>query len=94
MKNYWLYIITNSLETVLYTGVTNNLERRLYEHRHKLVKGFLSKYNLIKLVFFQKFSIAEKAIAAEKKIKGWTRAKKLRLIESINPYWKELDGNY
>ena len=90
MKQYWVYIITNLLETVLYTGMTNNIERRIYEHKHKLIAGFSSKYNLVKIVYLQEFPKPEEAIAAEKKIKGWTRKKKEQLIESINPGWKDI----
>lgn len=91
-KQYYVYIATNKRNTVLYTGVTNNLERRMYEHKHKLIKGFTSKYNIEKLVYFQEFSSPEEAISAEKKIKGWLRIKKIDLIKSINPDFKDLIG--
>lgn len=87
---YWTYIITNEFNTVLYTGVTNNITRRIYEHKNKLIKGFSAKYNLSKLVYLQEFVDINQAIAAEKKIKGWTRAKKNALIESSNPHWIDL----
>lgn len=79
---------------VIYVGVTNNLERRAYEHKNKLVDGFTKKYNLTKLVYFEQFSKVEDAIAAEKKIKGWIRSKKNALIESINPNWDDLSLSF
>ena len=78
----------------LYTGVTNNLERRLYEHKNKLVKGFTEKYNVNKLVYYDSTTDVEAAIAREKQIKGWTRHKKNGLIESINPQWNDLSENW
>ena len=89
MKQYFVYIITNQSKT-LYTGVTNNLERRIYEHKQKLIPGFSSKYNLTKLVYFEVTQDIESAISREKQIKGWLRIKKKRLIESMNPAWKDL----
>lgn len=86
---YYVYILTNKSNT-LYTGVTNNLERRLQEHADKLVPGFTAKYNLNKLIYLDEFKRIEDAIAAEKKIKGWTRKKKMELIKSINPEFKDL----
>ena len=90
MNQYYVYIATNKRNTVLYTGITNNLERRIYQHKQKLIKGFTSKYNIDKLVYFQEFNNPEEAITAEKKIKGWTRAKKIELIKNINPEFKDL----
>ncbi len=85
---YYVYMMTNEHNNVLYTGVTNDLERRVYEHRNHIVKGFTSKYNVEKLVYFEVFNDVNHAIGAEKRIKGWTRAKKNALIESINPeFW-------
>ena len=81
--------MTNKSGT-LYTGVTNNLERRIYEHKHHLVKGFTSKYNIEKLVYFEETNDINAAISREKQIKGWLRKKKIALIESINPGWKDL----
>lgn len=89
-KSYYVYIATNKSLT-LYTGVTNNLVRRMYEHKNKLVKGFTEKYNINKLVFFEQFTTPCDAISAEKKIKGWTRVKKLVLIKKINPNFTDLD---
>jgi putative endonuclease len=81
--------MTNKSGT-LYTGVTNNLERRIYEHRHHLVKGFTNKYNIDKLVYFEETNDINAAISREKQIKGWLRKKKIALIESMNPGWKDL----
>jgi putative endonuclease len=74
----------------MYVGMTNNLERRVYEHKHKLVKGFTSKYNVNKLVYFEQFSDAQAAIAREKEIKKWRREKKNNLVNASNPKWKDL----
>ena len=83
-------MLTNQSNKVLYTGITNNLERRLYEHSNKLFDGFTSKYNAKKLVYFEHTSDVRAAIEREKQIKGWTRSKKNQLIESINPEWEDL----
>lgn len=91
---YYVYILTNWTNKVLYTGVTNNLERRLYEHKNKLVKGFTEKYNVNKLVYFDSTIDVKAAIAREKQIKGWTRQKKKDLIESMNPQWKDLSESF
>jgi putative endonuclease len=87
---YYVYILTNWSNNVLYTGITNNLERRLYEHKNKLIKGFTEKYNTNKLVYFDSTTDVLSAISREKQIKGWTRHKKIELIESINPHWNDL----
>ena len=89
-KLYFVYIITNKNNTVLYTGVTNDLKRRVHEHKEKLVKGFSSKYNLDKLVFFEVTENIESAISREKQIKGGSRQKKIDLINNVNPDWKDL----
>ncbi len=86
---YFIYIMTNKSGT-LYTGVTNNLERRIYEHQHHLVKGFTNKYKIEKLVYFEETNDINAAISREKQIKGWLRKKKIALIESMNPGWKDL----
>jgi len=88
-RSYWVYIATNKSNT-LYTGVTNDLNRRMAEHKEKLVKGFTEKYNINKLIYFQEFDTPNEAIEAEKKIKGWTRVKKINLIKSLNPTFKDL----
>ena len=89
-KKYYVYIATNNSNSVLYTGVTNNLQRRIYEHKNKITLGFTSKYNINKLIFYEIFNSPQEAIAAEKKIKAGSRQKKIFLIESINPTWKDL----
>ncbi|MBU2037065.1 GIY-YIG nuclease family protein [Patescibacteria group bacterium] len=89
-KQYFTYIATNFKNTVLYTGVTNSLNRRMYEHKNGLVEGFTKKYKINKLVFYEIFSNPADAIRAEKKIKGWTRQKKIDLIKSKNPDFKDL----
>ena len=91
---YYVYILTNYSNKVLYTGVTNNLERRVYEHKNKLVKGFTEKYNVHKLVYFDSTTDVKVAIEREKQIKGWTRLKKIELIESMNPEWKDLSEDF
>jgi putative endonuclease len=89
MKHYYVYILSNYSQ-ILYTGVTNNLERPTYEHKHRLVAGFISKYHIIRLVYFEETSDVYAAISREKQIKGWVRAKKIALIKSINPDWRDL----
>ena len=74
----------------MYVGMTNNLERRVYEHKHKLIKGFTSKYNIHKLVYFEQFNNAQDAIAREKEIKKWRREKKNNLVKELNPKWEDL----
>lgn len=94
MKNYYVYILTNKLHPVLYIGITNDLERRLYEHRHKLVKGFTSRYNLDKLVHIEHTNDAVSAIAREKQLKGWLRKKKDALIAENNSDWHDLSKDW
>ncbi|MDO8443897.1 MAG: GIY-YIG nuclease family protein [bacterium] len=90
MKEFYVYILTNVSNNVLYTGVTNNLRRRMYEHKNKLIPGFTSKYNLRKLVYFESFGSINDAIQNEKRIKGWLRSKKVALIDHLNPHWEDL----
>jgi putative endonuclease len=85
--------MTNKSRT-LYTGVTNNLERRVYEHKNKLIPGFTSKYNITKLVYYESGDDISVAIAREKQIKGWLRVKKIALIESVNPEWNDLSEEW
>ena len=92
-KEYYVYMMTNKSRT-LYTGVTNNLLRRVYEHKNKLIKGFTSKYNIQYLVYYEMTSSIDSAIAREKQIKGWLRTKKIALIESTNPKWKDLSEEW
>jgi putative endonuclease len=87
---YYVYILTNAHHSVLYIGVTNDLERRCYEHRQKRVKGFTQKYNVDKLIYFEQFDQIDIAIAREKQIKGYSRAKKKTLVDKFNKEWKEL----
>jgi len=87
---YYVYILTNTRHTVLYTGVTNDLERRCFEHKQKIIKGFTNKYNVDKLIYFEQFDFIDLAIAREKQIKGYSRAKKKALVEQFNKEWKEL----
>ncbi len=89
-KQYYVYIATNKNHNVLYTGVTNNIVRRMFEHKNALSHGFAKKYRICKLIFCQQFGQIVDAIEAEKKIKGWTREKKLQLIRSINPKFNDL----
>ena len=86
---YYVYIATNQSRT-LYTGVTRNLDRRMYEHRWKVTQGFMARYNIASLVYFETTNDVRAAIEREKQIKGWTRAKKIALIESVNPEWRDL----
>jgi len=90
MKHYFVYILTNKSNKVLYIGVTNNLERRMYEHKNKLVKGFTEKYNLTKLVYYEVTSDIISAIKREKQLKNWHRDWKIKLINDFNPEWKDL----
>jgi len=89
-EHYYVYIMTNKYNTVLYTGITNDLIRRVYEHKNKLVEGFTAKYNLTKLVYYEVFNDVKEAINREKQIKGWKREKKEDLIKEFNPIWKDL----
>lgn len=92
-KEYYVYIMTNKSRT-LYTGVTNDLMRRVYEHKHKLVHGFTSRYNIQYLVYYESTPSIHAALAREKQIKGWLRAKKIALIDSMNPEWKDLSEEW
>jgi putative endonuclease len=93
MSEYYVYIMTNRSRT-LYTGVPNDLERRVYEHKHKLNQGFTSKYNITKLVWYEAFPDIQQAIEGEKRIKGWLRVKKIALIEARNPNWEDLSRQW
>ena len=86
----YIYIITNTYHTVLYIGVTNDLVRRVYEHKNKLVKGFSSTYNLNQLVYYEAYSNITQAIEREKQLKKWNRRWKEKLIEKQNPTWRDL----
>jgi len=90
-KQFCVYIMTNRpCSHVLYTGITGNLRRRVFEHKNKLVPGFTTRYNLTRLVYYEVFVYPDAAINREKEIKGWRRSKKIRMIESMNPHWYDL----
>ena len=89
-KLYCVYIMTNKGDTVLYTGVTNDLQRRAYEHRNKLIDGFTKKYNVTKLVYYEVFHDPTNAITREKQIKAGSREKKIAMIDQMNPGWNDL----
>ena len=92
-RQYYVYILTNKSGT-LYVGVTNNLERRVFDHKNHLVEGFTKKYNITKLIYYEATEDINAAITREKQIKGWLRKKKIALIESVNPEWKDLTENW
>ena len=94
MKQYYVYIMS-SLSGTLYTGITNDMKRRVYQHKHKLIEGFTSKYDVIRLVHYEVTDSVQAALAREKEIKAWRRSKKIDLIKSSNPTWRDLsDGWY
>ena len=93
MEQYYVYIMTNESRT-LYTGITNGLERRVYEHKNKLLEGFTKRYNITKLVYYEVTSDVHAAIEREKQIKGWLRNKKIALIEAMNPQWADLSEGW
>ncbi len=93
-KKYYIYILTNKSHT-LYTGVTSNLKKRVYEHKMKMVPGFTKRYNITRLVFYEETTDVNTVLNREKQIKGWLRNKKIILIEQNNPNWNDLsDGWY
>lgn len=92
-KEYFVYIMTNINNSVLYIGVTNDLKRRVYEHKNKLIEGFSEKYNLCKLVYYERINDIETAIAREKQLKMWHRDWKVNLIKSQNPNFDDLNIN-
>jgi putative endonuclease len=91
MKHYYVYILTNYKNGTLYIGVTNNLYRRLQEHKDKSTKGFTQKYNLTKLVYYELYFDIRIALEREKNLKKWKRHWKLRIVESMNPLWEDID---
>ena len=93
MKNYYVYIMTNRSRT-LYTGVTNNITRRVWEHKSKCIEGFTKKYNITFLVYHETTTDVMAAISREKQIKGWRRERKIKLIEEMNPEWKDLSNGW
>ncbi len=90
MKAYYVYMMTNVSRVVLYTGVTNDLERRVWEHQHGGSKGFTKTYRVTHLVYHETYNQVDDAIAREKEIKGWRRSKKNALVETLNPCWNDL----
>ncbi|MBI5179736.1 MAG: GIY-YIG nuclease family protein [Nitrospinae bacterium] len=93
-KHFYVYILTNMNNRVLYTGMTNNLERRIHEHKHKLIDGFSKRYNVNKLVWYSTTNDPVSAISEEKRIKAGSRAKKVALIEARNPNWDDLSEEW
>jgi len=90
-RRFFVYLMTNRPRShVLYTGITGDLPRRVFQHRNKILRGFTSRYNLTRLVYYEEFVYPDAAINREKEIKGWRRSKKIRLIESMNPHWDDL----
>ena len=92
--NYYVYILTNFNNKVMYIGVTNNLERRLYEHKNGIFEGFTKKYNIKKLVYFEETNNIIEAIQREKELKKWRREKKNLLVEMQNKEWKDISDNW
>ncbi len=90
MKNYYVYLLVNWTNKVMYIGVTSELEKRIFEHKNKLAKGFTEKYNVDKLVYFEETHDVIAAISREKEIKKWCRDKKNRLVDVANSQWKDL----
>jgi len=93
-RQYFVYILTNKTNRVLYTGVTNNLERRIYEHQNALFEGFSKKYNLKKLVYYETTNDINSAINREKQLKNWHRDWKINLVNQFNPEWKDLSKEF
>ncbi len=93
MKKFYIYIMNNHSGT-LYTGMTNNLERRVYQHKRGLLGGFTKKYRVTRLAYFEETNDVKAAIVREKQIKGWRRSKKMALIKSLNPTWKDLAADW
>ena len=91
---YFVYLLTNWNNKVMYLGVTNDLERRIYEHKNKTVRGFTEKYNVNKLVYFEETPDVRVAIAREKEVKKWRREKKNNLVVAVNPEWEDLSKEW
>lgn len=94
MNEYYVYILSNFTNTTLYVGVTNDLKRRLFEHKNKMLPGFTEKYNVDKLVYFEKTSDVKSAIQREKNLKKWKRSWKNELIKKFNPTFKDLSEEW
>jgi putative endonuclease len=91
--NFYVYILSNEWRTI-YVGVTNDLERRVWEHKNKAVPGFTTRYDIDRLIYFEHFTDIRDAIAREKQIKGWKRFKKVALVDTMNPQWKDLAADW
>ena len=94
MNHYYVYILTNWKGNVMYIGVTTDLKRRLYEHKHELIEGFTKSYHVHKLVYYEETGDVRAAIEREKQLKNWSRAKKNALVETMNPRWEELSKDW
>lgn len=94
MKEYCVYILTSRNDRVMYIGVTNDLTRRIYEHKQELIEGFTKRYHVHKLVYYEMTSDVKIAIEREKQLKHWVRAKKNALVETMNPEWKDLSEDW
>ncbi len=94
MKTYYVYILASKRNGTLYVGVTNDLRRRMYEHKNGIIEGFTKKYSVNRLVYFEDSADVDAAIRREKQIKGWRRDKKIALIESANPDWEDLSKEW
>ncbi|MGA3006993.1 MAG: GIY-YIG nuclease family protein [Opitutaceae bacterium] len=93
-KSYWVYILTNKPHGTLYIGVTNSLDRRIWQHKTKALEGFTKRYGLDRLVYFEEFRDVTNAIYREKELKGWLRHKKIDLIQKGNPFWRDLSEGW
>ena len=89
-RQYYVYLMTNPRNSVLYTGVTNDLRKRCFEHKEKLAKGFTAKYNVVKLVYYEVFEDVANAISREKQLKAGSRQRKIELVNSVNKEWRDL----
>ncbi len=94
MKEYCVYILTSRNDRVMYIGVTNDLTRRIYEHKQELIEGFTKRYHVHKMVYYEMTSDVKIAIEREKQLKHWVRAKKNALVETMNPEWKDLSEDW
>ncbi|MGA9407066.1 MAG: GIY-YIG nuclease family protein [Bacteroidota bacterium] len=90
MRKYYFYLLASQKRGTLYAGMTNNLRKRIIQHKEKNIPGFTNQYRLSRLVYFEEYGDVRDAIAREKQIKGWVREKKIALIESVNPEWEEI----
>ena len=91
---YYVYIVQSISRRVLYIGVTSNIEKRMFQHKHHRLEGFTDQYSAVRLVYFERYSDIRSAIAREKQLKGWTRAKKEALVATMNPHWEDLSADW